>query len=360
MATYPDRGPAGRRHRGRGHRGGGARPRGGRPRKAASGSSSRTALIGGAAIDAHGDAAARADASGSAGRRDAILFGAVGGPKWDHLRPEQRPERGILRIRKELDLYANLRPARLYPMLVDSLAAQAVGRRGRRPHGHPRADGRPLLRRAARNRGERPTAGARVNTMVYTAREIERIADLAFQVARGRRQRLTSVDKSNVLVVSQLWREVVTDVGRRYPDVAARPPAGRQLRHGAGGRPAAVRHDRDREHVRRHPVGRGRDHRGLDGHAAVGEPRPGARRPAGRALRADPRDGAGHRRAGHRQPARGHPVGGDAAALLAGPPGRRRARGAGRRADAGGGVPDARTSTRPGTTLVGTTAMGDR
>src|SRR5262245_49457453 len=76
-------------------------------------------LIGGAAIDAHGNPLPEATL-GICKNADAILFGAVGGPKWDHLRPEQRPERGILRIRKELDLYANLRPARLYPMLVDS------------------------------------------------------------------------------------------------------------------------------------------------------------------------------------------------------------------------------------------------
>jgi 3-isopropylmalate dehydrogenase len=76
-------------------------------------------LIGGAAIDAHGTPLPEASL-GICKEADAILFGAVGGPKWDHLRPDQRPERGILRIRKELDLYANLRPARLFPMLVDS------------------------------------------------------------------------------------------------------------------------------------------------------------------------------------------------------------------------------------------------
>src|SRR5262245_37013083 len=174
-------------------------------------------LIGGAAIDAAGtplpDASLRMCRAA-----DAILFGAVGGPKWEHLRPEARPERGILRIRKELDLFANLRPARLFPMLVDSSplkrsvvegADLMVIREltGGLYFGEPRGiegsgDGR---------RG--------VNTMAYTAREIERIADLAFRVARRRRRRLTSVDKSNVLVVSQLWREIVSEVGQRYPDV---------------------------------------------------------------------------------------------------------------------------------------------
>ncbi len=175
-------------------------------------------IIGGAAIDAHGtplpDATLRL-----CQESQAILFGAVGGPKWDHLRPEQRPERGILTIRKRLDLYANLRPARLYPMLVDSSplkreivegADLMVIREltGGLYFGEPRG----IEGSGAARRG--------VNTMAYTAGEIERIAHLAFQVARGRRKRLTSVDKSNVLVVSQLWREVVIEVGTAYPDVA--------------------------------------------------------------------------------------------------------------------------------------------
>src|SRR5262245_48238070 len=174
-------------------------------------------LIGGAAIDAQGTPLP--DASlGICRDADAILFGAVGGPKWDHLRPDQRPERGILRIRKELDLYANLRPARLYPMLVDSSPLKRTVVEG--------AD-LMVIRELTGGlyfgepRGIEGAGGARraVNTMSYTVREIERIADLAFRVARGRRRRLTSVDKSNVLVVSQLWREIVGDVGRRYPDV---------------------------------------------------------------------------------------------------------------------------------------------
>jgi len=174
-------------------------------------------LIGGAAIDQKGTPLPDATL-GICRQADAILFGAVGGPKWDHLRPEQRPERGILRIRKELDLYANLRPARLYPMLVDSS-----------PLKRSVVEGADLLvireltggLYFGEPRGIEGSGDARrgFNTMTYTAREIERIADLAFRVARGRRRRLTSVDKSNVLVVSQLWREVVTDVGRRYPDV---------------------------------------------------------------------------------------------------------------------------------------------
>jgi 3-isopropylmalate dehydrogenase len=174
-------------------------------------------LIGGAAIEAHGTPLPEATLR-LCQEADAILFGAVGGPRWDHLRPEHRPERGILRIRKELDLYANLRPARLHPMLVDSSPLKRAVVEGADLmvireltgglyFGEPRGvEGNGRDRRG-------------FNTMSYTVREIERIADLAFRVARGRRKRLTSVDKSNVLVVSQLWREVVTDVSRRYPDV---------------------------------------------------------------------------------------------------------------------------------------------
>src|SRR5713101_5804200 len=149
----------------------------------------------------------------------AILFGAVGGPKWDDVPHEQRPERGLLALRKELDLYANLRPAKCFPMLVDAspLKREVVEGTdlmvireltGGLYFGEPRG-----VERFA-------DGGARaINTMAYTSREVERIARIGFEVARKRRRRLTSVDKVNVLVVSQLWREVVTRVGREYPDV---------------------------------------------------------------------------------------------------------------------------------------------
>ena len=176
------------------------------------------ALIGGVAIDATGgplppETLALCRAS------QAILFGAVGGPKWDHLPQEQKAERGLLAIRKDLDLYANLRPAICFPMLVDASPLKRsvvegtdimVIREltGGLYYGEPRgvelfADG------SARG----------VNTMVYTSREIERVARVGFGVARKRRRKLTSVDKANVLAVSTLWREVVTRVSADYPDV---------------------------------------------------------------------------------------------------------------------------------------------
>jgi 3-isopropylmalate dehydrogenase len=176
------------------------------------------ALVGGAAIEATGQPLPITTLS-LCRSAHAILFGAVGGPKWDTMPQDQRPERGLLAIRKELDLYANLRPAACFPMLVEASPLKRAVVEGTdlmvvreltgglyfgEPRGVERfADG-----------------GARaVNTMAYTSREIERVARMAFEVARKRRRRLTSVDKANVLVVSQLWREIVTRVAADYPDV---------------------------------------------------------------------------------------------------------------------------------------------
>jgi len=176
------------------------------------------ALVGGAAIDATGDPLPPASLR-LCQQAQAILFGAVGGPKWEDAPHEKRPERGLLALRKELDLFANLRPAKCFPMLVDASPLKRAVVEGTdlmvireltgglyfgEPRGVERfADG-----------------GARaVNTMAYTTREIDRVARAAFEVARKRRRRLTSVDKVNVLVVSQLWREVVTQVAKEYPDV---------------------------------------------------------------------------------------------------------------------------------------------
>jgi 3-isopropylmalate dehydrogenase len=176
------------------------------------------AIVGGAAIDATGGPLPPATLD-LCKKADAILFGAVGGPKWDHVGQEVRPERGLLAIRKELDLYANLRPAKTFPMLVDaSPLKRAVVEgtdlmvirelTGGLYYGEPRgiehfADG-----------------GARaINTMAYTSREIERVIRMGFEVARKRRKKLASVDKSNVLVVSQLWRDIANRLASEYSDV---------------------------------------------------------------------------------------------------------------------------------------------
>ena len=177
-----------------------------------------TALVGGAAIDATGGPLPGATLA-LCKRANAILFGAVGGPKWDNVGQEVRPERGLLAIRKELDLFANLRPAKTFPMLVDASPLKRsvvegtdlmVIREltGGLYYGEPRG-----VERFA-------DGGARaVNTMVYTSREIERVLRMGFEVARKRRKKLASVDKSNVLIVSQLWRDIANRVSTDYPDV---------------------------------------------------------------------------------------------------------------------------------------------
>ena len=174
--------------------------------------------LGGVAIDRQG--AAYPEATQVAARQaDAILLGAVGGPKWDSLPPGERPERGLLGIRADLELFANLRPALLYPQLADasSLKPELVAGldllivrelTGGIYFGEPRGI------RELEN-GEREG----FNTYVYRESEIERIARLAFELARKRGSRVCSVDKANVLEVTMLWREVVERIAVDYPDV---------------------------------------------------------------------------------------------------------------------------------------------
>jgi len=176
------------------------------------------ALIGGSAYDATGTPLP--DATLELCREaDAILLGAVGGPKWEPLDYSVRPERGLLGLRAELDLFANLRPAILYPQLAEasSLKADIVAGldilivrelTGGIYFGQPRGvealpDGQ--------KRG--------YNTLVYSTGEIERIGRVAFETAQKRGKRLCSVDKANVLEVTELWREVMTGLAGDYPDV---------------------------------------------------------------------------------------------------------------------------------------------
>ncbi|MFP4392388.1 MAG: 3-isopropylmalate dehydrogenase [Desulfohalobiaceae bacterium] len=153
-------------------------------------------------------------------KADAVFLGAVGGPKWDDLPAQMRPEKGLLGLRKELGLFANLRPAFIYPELqgASCLKPETIGSgidllvirelTGGIYFGEPRG------------REDRQGQEVALNTMVYSVSEIERIARVGFQTAAKRRGRLCSVDKANVLEVSQLWREVVTRVGRdEYPDI---------------------------------------------------------------------------------------------------------------------------------------------
>jgi len=150
---------------------------------------------------------------------DATLMGAVGLPEFDNAPPEKRPEKGLLGLRKALGVFANLRPVRAYGALLDSSPLKNALVEGTDMiivreltggiyYGTPRG----ITGAGAEERA--------VNTMTYTRGEIERIARMAFHLARGRRRKVSSVDKSNVLENSQLWRRVVTEVAAEFPDVA--------------------------------------------------------------------------------------------------------------------------------------------
>lgn len=175
-------------------------------------------LIGGAAIDQHGDPLPPATVT-ACNAADAILLGAVGGPRWDDPKAKVRPEQGLLGLRKRLGLFGNLRPVRVHPALapasplkpallvgVDVLFVRELT--GGLYFGQPRlrevVDGR---RRA-------------IDTLEYGEDEIARVVRLAFRLARGRNKRVTSVDKANVLESSRLWREVTVEVSAEFPDVA--------------------------------------------------------------------------------------------------------------------------------------------
>jgi 3-isopropylmalate dehydrogenase len=177
------------------------------------------AEVGGAAIDKTGEALPASTLS-LCESSDAILFGSVGGPRWEALPPEKQPERGaLLPLRKHFDLFCNLRPARVFRALTSAspLRPDIVGEgfdilcvrelTGGIYFGKPKG-------REGRGPEERA-----YDTMVYTRREIERIARMAFEMARKRRKRVASVDKANVLTTMVLWREVVLEVARDYGDI---------------------------------------------------------------------------------------------------------------------------------------------
>ncbi len=175
------------------------------------------ALIGGAAIDAAGSPLP-VETIELCKAADAVLLGAVGGPKWDALPGDQRPEKGLLGIRLALGLFANLRPAVIYAPLRDAcpLRPEIIG------------EGLDLLvvreltggiYFGQRGRDEQDGAPSAYDTERYSAPEVERIARVAFDAARGRGKKVTSVDKANVLESSRLWRETVIRVAHEYPDV---------------------------------------------------------------------------------------------------------------------------------------------
>lgn len=175
------------------------------------------ALLGGCAVDATGVPYPEATQK-LAREADAVLFGAIGGPKWDNLPRQQRPERGLLAIRKDLNLFANLRPAVLYPELANAstLKPEVVSGldimivrelTGDIYFGEPRGISIEEGKRVGRN------------TMIYNEDEIRRIGHVAFQAARKRNKKLCSIDKMNVLETTQLWRDIMIEISAEYPDV---------------------------------------------------------------------------------------------------------------------------------------------
>ncbi|GAB4301340.1 MAG: 3-isopropylmalate dehydrogenase [Thiohalomonadaceae bacterium] len=175
------------------------------------------AAIGGAGYDTAGDPLPEATLK-LARAADAVLLGAVGGPQYDKLERPLRPERGLLRIRKELNLFANLRPALLYPELADSSSLKPEVVSGLDIMIVRELTGDVYF---GQPRGIEVRNGERVgfNTMIYSESEVRRVARVAFDIAMKRGRKLCSVEKANVLECSELWKEVVLEVSKDYPEV---------------------------------------------------------------------------------------------------------------------------------------------
>ena len=277
----------------------------------------KESLIGGAAIDAAGDPlpAATLEAAKAA---DAVLLAAVGGPKWDTTDPgAPRPEAGLLGIRKGLGLYTNLRPVQIFDALAGASTLKPEVIEGVDLMIVRELTGGLYFGKRERFYDEEGagTDGAKgqraYDTLEYREYEVERIARQAFEAARKRRGKVTSVDKANVLETSRMWREIVHRIGEQeYPDVQIEDLLVDNTAMQLINRPCRLRCGGHREHVRRHPLRRGRADHGLAWHAGLRKP--------GRlhgAVRAQPRQRPGYRRQGHCQPAGADPVRRDDAAL---------------------------------------------
>jgi 3-isopropylmalate dehydrogenase len=173
--------------------------------------------IGGASIDKYG-VALRPEAVAKARNSAAVLFGAVGGPKWDDPKATVRPEDAILGMRKQLGLFANLRPVRINPEMIGESTLKPEVLEGVDMVVIRELTGGLYFGRPQK-RWENTFGRQGVDTLRYSEKEIERVCHVAFKLAGQRRKKVTSVDKANVLRTGQLWREVATEVGKQYPDL---------------------------------------------------------------------------------------------------------------------------------------------
>ena len=174
-------------------------------------------LVGGGAIDKEGTALSDATLK-MCRQADAVLLGAVGGPKWDDPLAKVHPEDGLLKLRGELGLFANLRPVKVSPVLVDSTNLKPEVIRGADFIFVRELTGG-LYFAQPKRRWKTAKGRMATDSMTYSEQEIERIVRVGFELARGRRKKLTSVDKANVLESSRLWRQVAMEVAKEYPDV---------------------------------------------------------------------------------------------------------------------------------------------
>ncbi len=174
-------------------------------------------LLGGCAIDEYGTALRQEDIE-AARAADAVLLGAVGGPKWDNPNAKVRPEQGLLGIRKALGLYANLRPVSANDALLDASPLKEDRVKGTDLLVVRELTGGLYFGRPQKQWHERRGRVA-VDTLIYREHEVRRVVELAFQLAQGRKGHVTSVDKANVLESSRMWRSIVTEAAEKYPDV---------------------------------------------------------------------------------------------------------------------------------------------
>ena len=173
--------------------------------------------VGGISIDKHGSPLLPA-VEELAGAADAVLFGAVGGPKWDDPAAATRPEDGLLQLRSYLGVFANIRPVKVYPNLAESNVLKPEVLEGVDMVVVRELTGG-LYYAQPKGREETPQGWVGVDTMRYSEMEIERVLRVGFELARSRRRKLASVDKANVLECSRLWRQIATRLGPEYPDV---------------------------------------------------------------------------------------------------------------------------------------------